>query len=67
MTGSDFFIQQTRPQVPTTGEVDQGQELSATDRLTHKLLGEILHELRAIHWHLAEMTENDPSQIRRDM
>ena len=80
MSGDDFFTKPTKgePNVsfPVVGPApnpdagDQGgtqQSIDVADMSTHRLLEHILRELRAIHWHLATMTDHNPDEIRRDV
>jgi hypothetical protein len=78
MSGNDFYDKTTRTTIiepvvgpephPDAGDGTAAQRpVDIIDRTAAQLLGEILKELRAIHWHLATITENDPDEIRRDM
>lgn len=64
MSGDDFYDKQVRVKEILGPLFEDG--VFATDPGSHRLLSDILKELRAIHWHLAEITGNDPEQIRRD-
>lgn len=77
MSGPDFFDKRTRvtvlepvvgpesnPDAPTANNTQR--PVGVADMSTHQLLGKILQELRAIHIHLATMTDNDPEEVRRD-
>lgn len=77
MSGTDFYDKATRativspsigPEMHPDGEggTDAQKTLAVTEQGVQSLLKDILCELRAIHFHLSEMTENDMDTVRRD-
>lgn len=77
MSGNDFYDKAARstlvePVVGSPGHPDAPEQdntkrpVSTADMSTHRLLEKIYQELRAIHIHLALMTDNDVEEVRRD-
>lgn len=67
-TGNDFFDKTVKAEVTDPRQpAGSGGAVPTHDQEVIEILGKVLHELKAIHWHLATITENDPDQIRRDI
>lgn len=65
MSGDDFYDKSVRVKDILGPLYERG--VQNTDPETRRILDDIRTELRAIHWHLAEITGNDPEEIRKDV
>lgn len=77
MSGDDFYDKRSRGEIiaPVAGpaphpdapeQANTQRPVSVADMSTHLVLEKIFQELRAIHIHLATMTDNGVEDVRRD-